>query len=180
MTFIGLLRAVNLGAHNRVSMAALREMAEGLGMRNARTLVQSGNLVFDTSSRSPSRLETLLERATAEHLGVTTDYVVRTPDEWREIIRGSPFGKEVETRPNLVHLMALKSEPSRAAAAAFERSLGGPERVHVAGRHVYIDYPNGAGPSRLTGALIEKRLGVRGTARNWNTVLKLNAMVNRL
>lgn len=175
--FIGLLRAVNLGSHNRVSMSALRDLLTDLGMRNVRTLVQSGNVVFETRARNASRLEQVLEEATAERLGVTTDYMVRTPDEWRDAMARNPFAEEAAARPNLGFLVALKSPPSAADAAAFEHSHTGPERVHIHHRHVYIVYPNGVGPSRLTGASIEKRLGTRGTARNWNTVRKLETMV---
>jgi uncharacterized protein (DUF1697 family) len=176
MTFIALLRAINLGAHNRISMTALREMLADMGMRDVRTLVQSGNVVFEARTRSTAALEKDLERATAARLDVTTDYVVRTPDEWRSVVARNPFVKEAVAKPNLAFVMALKRAPDRKAVAALEAWVAGPERLRVDARHVYLVYPGGIGRSRLTGALIEKRLGVRGTARNWNTVLKLAEM----
>jgi uncharacterized protein (DUF1697 family) len=174
---IALLRAVNVTGHNRLTMAALREVLTGMGLGDVRTLLQSGNVVFAARPQPAAQLEGALERATAAQLGVTTDYVVRTPKEWTAMIEGNPFAREAAATPNLMLVMALKQAPEAAAAAAFERAHAGPERLSVQGRHVYLVYPDGVGRSRLTGALIEKRLGVRGTARNWNTVLKLAAMV---
>lgn len=176
-TYIGLLRAVNLGSHNRVDMAALRELVGRLGYLDVRTVVQSGNVVFRGRTQAPVRLEQSLERATAERLGVATDYVVRTAAEWAEVVAGNPFPSQAKSGPNRLLVMALKTAPGRKDTAAFERAHAGPESLRIRGRHVYIVYPEGAGQSRLSGAVIEKRLGTRGTARNWNTVLKLGAMV---
>ncbi len=176
-TCIGLLRAVNLAGHNRVSMTALRELLTDLGMLDVRTLVQSGNVVFRTRTRSPLTLEQTLERATADRLGVSTDYMVRTVDEWAKVIAGNPFPDQAKNSPNRLLMMSLKDAPERETAAAFVRTLSGPEMVHAAGRHVYIVYPDGVGQSRLSGSLIEKHLRTRGTARNWNTVVKLGALV---
>jgi uncharacterized protein (DUF1697 family) len=173
MTFIALLRAVNLGSHNRVSMAALRELAARLDLGNPRTLVQSGNLVFEAAARSAARLEAQLEQATAEHLGVTTDYMVRSADEWREVVDRNPFSEAAAEAPNLAYVIAMKTPPDPEAARAFAGSHTGPEQLHVDGRHVYVVYHRGMGQSRLTGALIERRLARRGTARNWNTVRRL-------
>lgn len=176
-TYIGLLRAVNLGSHNRVNMVALRDLVGGLGHVDVRTVVQSGNVVFRGRTQAPARLEQLLERATAERLGVATDYAVRTAGEWAEVIAGNPFPAQAKSGPNRLLVMALKTAPDRKGASAFERAHEGSESIRIRGRHVYIVYPEGAGQSRLSGAVIEKRLGTRGTARNWNTVLKLGAMV---
>lgn len=175
-TYIALLRAINVTGYNRISMTALREMLTDMNLRDVRTLVQSGNVVFTGRAQAPARLEKALERATAERLGVTTEYMVRSPDEWQAVIDRMPFVNEAKAAPKLALVMALKTAPAAGTADAFVRSLSGPELVRVDGRHVYLVYPTGVGTSRLTGALIEKRLGVRGTARNWNTVLKLGAM----
>ena len=73
--------------------------------------------------------------------------------------------------------MLLKSAPDATRVKALQAAIVGPEIVRAKGRHAYIVYPDGMGRSRLTSALIERTLGTRGTARNWNTVLKLGALV---
>lgn len=93
------------------------------------------------------------------------------------MIAGNPFPKEARNDPARLVVLFLKSAPSREAATALKRAIVGREIVNVIGRHAYVVYPDGMGRSRLTSVLIEARLGTRGTARNWNTVMKLGAML---
>jgi uncharacterized protein (DUF1697 family) len=76
--------------------------------------------------------------------------------------------------------MFLKEAPSREDVIALQTAIKGREVVRAEGRHAYIVYPDGVGRSRLTNALIERKLGTRGTGRNWNTVLKLGALADDL
>ena len=172
---VALLRAVNVGGRGTVAMADLRELLSGLGLGQPRSLLNSGNLVFEAPRRAAAALERLLEREAAARLGLETDFVVRTATEWRELVAANPFTDEARDDPGHLLAMVLKGAPSAAALAALRDGIVGRERVELAGRTAYLVYPDGVGRSRLTAALIEKRLGTRGTARNWNTVLKLQA-----
>ena len=176
--YVALLRAVNLGAHNRVAMAELRALCERLGMKNSCTLLQSGNLVFESAARSSTALEKTLEEAAGESLGVRTDFFVRTAAEWSALVAANPFKTEAKSDPGHLLLMCLKEAPGRAAVTALEQAIRGRERVRPGGRHAYFVYPDGVGRSRLTNVLIESKLGTRGTARNWNTVLKLRDLLS--
>lgn len=177
---IALLRAVNVGGSNLVSMATLRELAVELGLGSPRTLLQSGNLVFQSPGSSPSETERVLEAALAERCGVTTDFLVRKADEWRQLIEANPFEKEAGLDPARLLLMCLKAAPTEVEVAALREAIKGPERVKTLERALYIVYPEGVGQSKLTNALIERKLGTRGTARNWNTVLKLAELAAQL
>jgi uncharacterized protein (DUF1697 family) len=172
-SYIGLLRAVNLGPHNRVAMADLREVVEVLGHVDVRTLLQSGNIVFRSDARSAASLERALEQESVSRRGVTTDFFVRNAAEWRALIDANPFSKEAKSDPGHLLAVVLKSEPTSKSVAALHASIKGREIVAAKGRCAYIVYPDGIGRSKLTSALIEKMLGTRGTARNWNTVLRL-------
>ncbi len=174
---IALLRAVNLGSHNKVSMADLRELLSELGLKNPQSLLQSGNLVFEANARSTAQLERLLETGAAKQLGLSTGFYVRTGAEWQRIIAANPFPKEAKLDPGHTVLMCLKDAPPPAAAKALQDAIKDREVVRVKGRQAYFLYPDGIGNSRLTMTLIEKKLGTTGTARNWNTVLKLGALV---
>jgi uncharacterized protein (DUF1697 family) len=176
-THVGLLRAVNLGAHNKVAMADLRRLLATIGLDDPQTLLQSGNVVFRSDVSPVAKLETRLEEAAEEHLGLVTDFFVRTVDDWKAVIAGNPFSEEAARDPGHLLVVALKDAPDRAAAAALRNAITGREVVRVRGRHAYIVYPDGIGRSRLTTVVIEKKLGTRGTGRNWNTVLKLGALV---
>ena len=173
---IGLLRAVNLAGHNKVGMADLRELLAGLGMRDVRSLLQSGNLVFRSGGRTTTQLERLLEDAAAKRLGLVTDFLVRTANDWKAVMAGNPFPQEAARDPSHLLVIFLKEAPDREKVTALQKAITGREVIQAKGRHAYIVYPDGIGRSRLTSALIEKKLGTRGTGRNWNTVLKLGAL----
>jgi uncharacterized protein (DUF1697 family) len=172
---IALLRAANVGGHGKIAMAGLCAFAAGLGFANPRSVLQSGNLVFESASK-PDVAERRLEAEAAVRLDLRTDFFVRTPGEWREMIAGNPFPHEARRDPSRLVAVVLKRAPASAAVTALQAAIVGRERVAAGGRHLYITYPDGQGRSKLTGALIEKTLGTRGTARNWNTVLKLDAL----
>jgi uncharacterized protein (DUF1697 family) len=175
-SYITVLRAINLGAHNRIAMADLRAMLERLGLGDPRTLLVSGNAVFTSGSASSAKLEQLLEAASTKHLGVTTDYFVRSADEWKAIIKANPFRAEAKSDPSRLVMMCLREAPGAAAAKALQEKIKGREVVRVDGKQAYFLYPDGQGRSKLTIAMIEKAFGTRGTARNWNTVLKLGEL----
>ncbi len=172
---IALLRAVNVGGTGKVKMADLRAMTEKLGFTEAETLLQSGNLVFGGAKDSDARLEALFEKELEQRLGVRSDFMIRTPAEWDAIVAANPFSKEVAADPRFVHVMALKAAPDTSALAALQGAIVGNEKVALNGRELYIHYADGAGRSKLTNVVIEKKLGTRGTARNWNTVLKIQS-----
>ncbi len=177
---IALLRAVNVAGRNRVGMVDLRAMLDDLGFTDVRSLLQSGNLVFSAQRpNTTARIESLLEHAARKRLGVDAEFLVRTAAELRAVIAANPFPQEAETDPAHLVVTFLKEAPSPGKAAALQKAVTCRERVHVKGRHAYIVYPDGIGRSRLTAALIEGKLGVRGTSRNWNTVLKLGSIAER-
>ena len=157
-------------------MSDLRDLLSDLGFADARSLLQSGNLVFTSNRLAGAKLEGLLEKETAKRLGVSADYVIRSADEWKQVALRNPFPKAAKDDPSHLVVMFLKSTPSAGDVKALASAIQGPETIHWDGRQVYVVYPAGIGRSKLTGALIEKKLGTKGTARNWNTVLKLLAL----
>jgi uncharacterized protein (DUF1697 family) len=170
---IALLRAVNVGGV-KVAMAELRRLAEDLGLARPKTLLNSGNLVFD-SAETPDQLEALLERETERHLGVKTQYMVRTLGEWREIIAANPYGQEAKDDPGHLVLMAFKEPPATDAVEALKAANPGREYMTLKGREIFVVYPDGIGESKLN-PLWPRKLKTPGTGRNWNTVLKLQAL----
>ena len=173
---IALLRAINVGGHQPVAMVELRAFLTELGFDDARSLLQTGNLVFKSKARAGAALEEFLEAEAGMRLGLRTDFLVRSAEEWASVIADNPFGDEARCDPGHHLVMALKDAPDAKAVAALRAAIGGPETVQARGKQLYIVYPDGIGRSRLTTALIEGKLGTRGTGRNWNTVLKLAAL----
>lgn len=173
---IALLRGINLGSHNRVSMPELRELLTGHGYGDVQTLVQSGNVIF-TSRLGPARLERELQRQIADGLGVDTPVVVRSRDQIADVVARDPLGK-VAANPKRYQVTFLAEEPDADAVAAAEAVEVAPERLVVHGREVYTWHPDGVQRSKANAA-IAKHLGT-GTARNWNTVTKLLELADEL
>src|ERR1700761_1607705 len=103
---IALLRGVNVGGANRLPMAALKAMLTDLGFGRPRTLLQSGNAVFDSDSLEGADLEALLERELEARLGLRVAFRVRTIDEWEAVILHNPFPVEAANDPGHLLLMA--------------------------------------------------------------------------
>ena len=174
--FVALLRGVNVGGNRKVAMADLRELAASLGLTDPQTLLQSGNLVFRSSARSAPQLEALLEKGAAGRLGIETDFIVRSAAELASIVERNPFPKEAASDPARLAVVFLKAPAGASASKSLQAAIKGREVARVDGRQVYIVYPDGMGASKLTLPVIDRALGTRGTARNWNTVLKLGAL----
>lgn len=170
---IALFRGINVGGNKMIAMADLRDLLAKLGFAGAKSLLQSGNLVFRGDRRTPAQLETLLAAETEKRLGVQADVFVRTASELAEVVARNPFVEEAKRDPSHLLVMFLRDVPDATAVAALNAAIIGREAVRVIGRHAYAAYPDGIGRSKLTNAVIEKKLGTRGTARNWNTVMKL-------
>jgi uncharacterized protein (DUF1697 family) len=178
VVFIALLRGVNVGGRGLVAMTELRRLATDLGFVDVKSVLQSGNLVFRGAAQPTGDLERTLEAATRESLGLDTAFLVRTAGQWQELLAANPFPEAAERDPSRLLVMFLKSAPPADRVAALEAAVTGRELVAVSGSHAYLVYPEGVGRSKLTGSLIERRLGTEGTARNWNTVGKLAALTD--
>src|SRR5690242_15394195 len=116
MLHVALLRAVNVGGRGSLAMADLRAIAEGLGYGGVKTLLQSGNLVFEAKGR-PAALESALEAALAKQRGISTDIMVRSASEWAAIIGSNPFPAEAKSDPGHLVVMALKDKVAAKAVA---------------------------------------------------------------
>ena len=173
---VALLRGVNVGGHNRVAMADLRNLLGRLGLEEASSLLQSGNLAFRGGGRPAAELERLLEREARTRFQLETTFFVRTADEWKDVIAGNPFPEQAAADPARLMVVALKEAPAKGAERDLRAAIHGPESVRLRGREAYAFYPLGMGKSRFTINLIEKVLGTQGTARNWNTVVKLGLL----
>jgi uncharacterized protein (DUF1697 family) len=173
--FVALLRAVNVGGTSKAPSAALKAAAEGIGLEAVQTVLQSGNLVFQADA-APATLEKRLEQAFQDELGLNTEVMVRSAAEWSAIVAANPFPGEAERDPSRLLAMVMKGEPLADGVEALQAHPG-PERLEARGRELFIVYPEGIGRSKLNGASGLRKLGCQGTGRNWNTVLKLAALL---
>jgi len=170
-TYVALLRGINLGSHNKVPMAALRTVVEGLGYDDVSTYIQSGNVVL-TSTDSAAKVASALQKAIAKEFGIDVAVVVRSRPQLKKIVDGNPFAKKAKEAGHL-HVVFLAGKPKADKVKALTSAEWGDDEVAVKGTEAYLHLPNGYGRAKLNNMLVEKQLGVAGTARNWRTTTKL-------
>jgi uncharacterized protein (DUF1697 family) len=178
-TYIGLLRGINLAGNKMVAMADLRAVIAKLGFRDVQSLLQSGNVVFRGAAKAPAKIEAQLEAAIEKRFGFNVECHVRTADEWNTVIEGNPFGAAAKKDPSHLLVSCFKAPLDKANVKALQdaiAALSAPEILHADGRHLYIVFPDGVGNSKVN-RIIDRKLRALGTARNWNTVTKLAALV---
>ncbi|HUQ99520.1 MAG TPA: DUF1697 domain-containing protein [Gemmatimonadaceae bacterium] len=171
------LRGINVGGNKLVSMAGLKTFFEDLGFTDVKTLLQSGNVVFRGKSKNDSQLERLLEKEAQKHLKLECDFMVRSPADLERVVKNNPFPREAKSNPSGLIVLFLKTEAEQKHIDDLTAAIVGSERVEGIGRETYIYYGEGMGRSRLTNAVIEKRVG-RATGRNWNTVGKVLGLMH--
>ena len=174
-THVALLRGVNLGGNKKISMADLAKLISSLGLEDPKTLLQSGNVVFRCKGKPCEQLERQIDTTLEKKLGLQSHLFVRSADEWRALVAANPFPREAAADPSRFVVMCLRDSPTAAVVKALQAAIVGKERVLARGRHAYFIYPDGQGQSKLTHYMIERQFG-SGTARNWNTVKKIEAL----
>jgi uncharacterized protein (DUF1697 family) len=180
-THVALLRGINLGGHNKVAMADLRDAVASLGHEDVATYIQSGNVVFTTSETGTAKLAAALEDAIAERAGVRCRVLVLSAAELAQIAKDNPYSGE----PNLraVHVVFLPAAPapemiaSVAEAQAAAAQKGSRDTAQYVGRALFLHTPDGFGRSELATLLTRAARPLSkqgaGTARNLATVRKL-------
>ncbi|MBQ0900441.1 DUF1697 domain-containing protein [Micromonospora sp. U21] len=170
--YVALLRGVNVGS-TRLAMADLRRLVTDLGHDDAKTYLQSGNVVFGSSVRDAGRLSAGIERALADELGLTVPVLVRSARELAAVAGGNPYA-EREDDPTRLLVAFLATAPKRSTVDALTVPGGENVAFTVTGREVYLHYPDGGyGRSTFTNAYLEKKLAVAATTRNWKSVRAL-------
>jgi uncharacterized protein (DUF1697 family) len=176
--YISLLRGINVGGHGRLPMDDLKQIYAGLGFAHVRTLLQSGNAVFDTAPTAPATLAGRIEESIAQRMGFGPRVIVLYPAQLAEALAHNPYPNEAVAAPDRLLLSFLDADPNAHAEAKLREQSRGPERFSLRGRTLYTYYPEGVGRSKLTLSLLERTLGCQGTARNWNTLQKLATLCN--
>lgn len=172
MRYVVLLRGINLGARNRVAMADLRGLLEGLGYAGVRTHLQSGNALLDAPNASPAAVRSAVQAALAARYPFAVPVVIRTPAQLTVVVERDPFRDVATDDARYGVLFADRAVPADALADLRGDALA-PERVAVHGSEVYLWMPDGQHRSRLVPA-VERRLeGLTVTLRNWRTVRAL-------
>jgi len=177
MHALALIRGINVGATRALPMQLLRDCCESTGLENPQTYIQSGNVVFSTPAAALKGVARRLEDAIESCRPFRPSVIIRTHAELAAAIAANPFPARAAAEPSKLLIMFLQSAPPATTTAALAQLKRTDEQLHLHGRELYIDFPHGAGKSKLNMAALEKALTVPATARNWNTVNKLLAIM---
>ncbi|HTL86730.1 MAG TPA: DUF1697 domain-containing protein [Acidimicrobiia bacterium] len=163
---VALLRGINVGGRNKVPMAQLRDLFDSLGYAEVQTLIQSGNVVFDSPTvPKPASLEAAIEK----EFGFAVGVMVRSGRELQATMRNNPFPK---APTNSLHVGFLAKKPAAAQVKQLDATRYAPDGFVIRATEIYYSLPNGMGRSKLPGYL-DRQLKTPITVRNWNTVSKL-------
>jgi uncharacterized protein (DUF1697 family) len=173
-THVALLRGINVGGKNMLSMKALAGLCEAEGCSCVRTYIQSGNVLFRAPKARAARLAAALAARIERDHGLTVPVVLRTVSELEQVARSNPFLPRSPAAE--LHVMFLADEPSKTALAGLDLRRSPPDTFVVVGREVYLRLPNGAARTKLSNAWFDGRLATTSTMRNWRTVLELVAL----
>jgi uncharacterized protein (DUF1697 family) len=185
-THVALLRGINVGGHNKVPMAELRQVVASLGHADVATYIQSGNVVFSTAEADTAALSEALEEAIAAAFGIRVRVVVLSREELAQVMRDNPYADEPNSKA--VHAVFLSAAPGPEVAdgvadarrRAEQKQPGTRDTAQVIGRTIFLHTPDGFGRSELAALITSGSRGraddIAGTARNWATVTKLLAM----
>ncbi|WP_298190611.1 DUF1697 domain-containing protein [Novosphingobium sp.] len=172
--YVALLGSINVGG-NRLSMAELREAFEREGLEQVETVIASGNVLFEHEERPVEGLAEMLEWIVNDRFGFHSMVAVLNAAELRHAIEDNPFAADGDEAK--VHTLFLDGEvdPAQFRVLVEDHQGRGRERLAIGPRSLYIDYVDGVGTSRLTGAFLERRLGRHGTARNMRSLARILA-----
>ena len=171
---VALLRGINVGKAKRVAMADLRALIEGLGYAKARTLLNSGNAVFDAPGVAAGEAAARIEHGLVERLGVSSRVVVVTTEELGEIVAENPLLERATDHARfMVGFVVEPGDLRRLDAQAGEDWA--PAALAVGSLAAYLWLPGGLIDSPLAQA-VGRALKDRVTLRNWTTTTKLLAL----
>lgn len=176
-SYVALLRGINVSGQKLIKMETLRKVMEDFGFQNIKTYIQSGNILFDTTGNiTPETLEKQIHDLIEAHFGFDVSVVVTGREMLQWISVNNPYLKEKEIDLKKLYITFLGSEPSKENIQALLNANFEPDEIILKGRIIFMKYNNPAGNSKLSNKLIENKLKVTATARNWNTTLKLLAL----
>lgn len=172
MRYVALLRGINLGGANQMKMDDLKAVLSGLGFKNVKSYINSGNLAFDTTKTVESKLIDKIETAVENKFGRRVHIMVREQADIERVLKNNPFDGQYKSHKHM-HVLFLKEPmPAEKAELLLASALPG-EQYAVRDREIYNLLPNGVAGSLLTKGFFEKKPAVPYTGRNWRTVEKL-------
>lgn len=173
ITYISILRGINVSGQKLIKMDALRKSYENLRFHNVTTYVQSGNIIFAGNDIELNKLEQKISRQIEKDFGFEVPVIVLTIDKLKQVIDNNPFLKDPGKDQIFSHVTFLSSKPEHYDHKIIEDKKQNGEEIIFSDNAVYLYCPNGYGRTKLTNNFLEAKLKVGATTRNWKTTNEL-------
>jgi uncharacterized protein (DUF1697 family) len=178
--YIAMLRGINISGHKSMKMGDLRALCSRLGFQNVETHVQSGNIVFQTTTENPATLSKRISETILKSFGFDAPVIVRTSKQMQNVITNNPFLKRKDVDSSKLHVTFLSETVQEDSLRNLKTISTGQDQFYPAPQEIYLYCPGGYGRTKLSNNAIEKALSVRATTRNWRTTNTLFEMVSKL
>lgn len=172
-TYISILRGINVSGQKLIKMDALRKSYTSLGFGNVTTYLQSGNIIFTVNDTEADKLAQTISGQIERDFGFDVPVIVLSIDKLQQIIDRNPFAKESDKDTTFLHVTFLSSIPDKYDLNAMEAKKQNGEEISITANAVYLYCPNGYGRTKLNNNLLEAKLKVTATTRNWKTTCEL-------
>ncbi len=171
--YIAFLRAVNVGGHNKIKMDDLKKLFISNGYKNVDTVIQSGNVIFETSEKSITAITTKIERKLNEFMKKEIKVFIRTYSELVNIVNDNPFSKTKADDKTGRYVFFLYKESENKIKIPFISAPGDVNVFKKTGLQLFLIAKKIPGKASSPNNLIEKTFGISATARNWNVICKI-------
>lgn len=175
-TFIALLRGINVGGHKKLPKAEQLEILEKLGFKNPQVYIHTGNWVFE-SNENEAALSIKISEAIHKQYDWEVPVIVFLAKQFQSIFDNCPFDEDKRMQSYYTLLASTPSEEKRTELKALQYAN---EEFYITQRCIYTFYKQGAGKAKLTNNVMERKLKVSATSRNYKTMLKIIALANTI
>jgi uncharacterized protein (DUF1697 family) len=177
---ISFLRGVNMTGHNSIRMADLSELYKNLGFSDAVTFIQSGNVIFSSAGKATSAdIAEKIEKGILDSFSYKIPVMIRTLPEMEDLLSSNPFLKEEKFDPAKMAVIFLHEIPLDINIQNIINVDYPPDKFKIIGKEIFIFCPNGFGRTKLYTTFFEKKINVKGTARNWKTITTVFDLANK-
>jgi uncharacterized protein (DUF1697 family) len=180
VTYICILRGINVSGYRMIKMEALRQLIAGLGFFNVQTYIQSGNIIFQSKDSNRFRLANLIADAILKKYNFDVPVLIKELEELKQIILSNPFINDKKKDLTHLHVTFLSGNPGRGKIKEIYEGQYKPDEFQIIGNNIYLYCPNGYGISKLTNSFWESKLKVTATTRNWKTSNELIRIAEKI
>ncbi len=176
--YLALLRGINVSGQKLIKMDALRALFEAQGCDNVKTYIQTGNVIFNHREEDADKMKQMIEAFIEKEYGFFVPTIIRSRDEMNAVLEANPYLARPDANVKQIYIAYLERTPTKEEVEALLTATNENEEAMVIGNEAWLFYRLGAGKAKLSNAVLERKMKIKATMRNWNTTNKLVALLS--